>query len=88
MKDILEELWYGNICPHEEFGVHKDEILKLMRENGESSKELLAGMDEKMRERHEAYMDRVYESCALSAADAFVRGYSLAVKMILASLAR
>jgi len=86
MRNILEDLWYGNICLNEEFGAHKDEILKLMHENNLQSEDLLAGMDGRMREQYEAYIDRVYEICALSAADAFTRGYSLAVKMIFASI--
>ena len=57
----LEDLYYGNISPHERYtkcGSRVDQLVKLIRKNEES---LTAGLTEQRKETFEKFKDRKSE---------------------------
>ena len=85
MKNILEELWYGNISPHEEKAQNTPRIRELSRELCLVQKELLVRLEEKDRALFTRFSECENEMYALYMADAFARGFSLGVRLFLAS---
>ena len=86
MKNILEELWYGNISPQEESWKSTPEMQEIMRKLKEKRAALQAVMPQEARVAEEAYMELYHEMTALYESYAFSRGFSLGVAFLLAAL--
>ncbi len=79
---ILEELWYGNICPNErkveadsEYGVA---LRKLVEEQSKLSPEV--------QQTIQKYVDAQMEAAILAERDSFITGFRLAVRLMAAGL--
>lgn len=82
MKNILEELWYGNIIPMEHSvggNVHIKKLINLMEKNREIFSETL---NDSQKELLAKYDDAVNEMYAEIEKDAFMYGFRLASRIV------
>ena len=82
----LENLYYGNISPHERYikrGTRVDKLVKLICKNEE---ELNAGLTEKQKETFEKFKDCTSELSGLTERDAFRDGFILAVRIMVEAM--
>ena len=82
----LEELWYGNINPHEEFLKHNQQHKKLLSLVCKNRDELSATLTERQNEILDKYDAMVNEMHSLSEQNAFRYGFSLGVRLMAESL--
>ena len=78
----LEDLYYGNISPHERYikcGSRVDRLVKLICKNEES---LTATLTEQQKETFEKFKDCQSEICDLTARRAFTDGFILATRIM------
>ena len=78
----LENLYYGNICPHEiniEKGSEYDNLLKLVIRQDE---ELTATLTDKQKAIFKKYNENEMDLMNLGECQGFIRGFSLAVKLM------
>ena len=78
----LEDLYYGNISPHERYikrGTRVDKLVKLICKNED---ELTAGLTEKQKETFEKFKDCQSELAGLTERDAFRDGFILATRIM------
>lgn len=81
---IIEELWYGNIAPYEipiVKGSEYEVANKLVVRNDEA---LTATLSEQQKEIFEKFKNANLDMLSLGERDAFVRGFTLGVKLITA----
>lgn len=82
----LEDLYYGNISPHERYtkrGSRADQLVKLICKNEES---LTAGLTEQQKETFEKFKDCQSELSGLTERDAFRDGFILAVRIMVEAM--
>ena len=78
----LEDLYYGNISPHERYikrGTRVDKLVKLICKNEE---ELGAGLTEKQKETFEKFKDCTSELSCITEREAFSSGFILATRIM------
>ena len=83
---LLEDLWYGNINPHETFLSDNRHFKKLLYLMGKNRDKLTDTLTEKQKETLEKYDDTVNEMHSLSEQVAFQYGFSLGVHLMMESL--
>ena len=79
----LEDLYYGNISPHERYikrGTRVDKLVKLICKNEE---ELNAGLTEKQKETFEKFKDCTSELSCITEREAFSSGFILLATRIM-----
>lgn len=81
MSSIFEDLWYGNIDPHESIPVDKQR-LSLMSRNREKLDETLT---EKQKELLSKYDESLNEMHSLAELEAFSYGIRLGVQLMTAA---
>ena len=79
----LEDLWYGNVIPHEQFLDGNTEYRKLLTQTVKRRDELETSLTEKQKELLTAYDAACAELNSLSDLSAFSFGFRLGVKLIL-----
>ena len=82
----LEDLYYGNISPHERYikrGSRVDQLVKLICKNEES---LTATLTEQQKEIFEKFKDCQSELAGLTERDAFRDGFILAVRIMVEAM--
>jgi hypothetical protein len=80
---ILEDLYYGNISPHERYikqGTRVDKLVKLICKNED---ELTAGLTEKQKENFEKFKECQGELSCFTEKEAFSAGFILATKIMI-----
>ena len=78
----LEDLYYGNISPHERYikqGTRVDQLVKLICKNEE---ELNSGLTEKQKETFEKFKDCTSELSCITEREAFSAGFILATRIM------
>ena len=78
----LEDLYYGNISPHERYikrGSRMDKTVKLLCKNEDN---LAATLTEQQKETFEKFKDCQRELCDLTARQAFTDGFILATRIM------
>lgn len=78
----LEDLYYGNISPHERYikrGTKVDKLVKLICKNEE---ELNSGLTEKQKEAFEKFKDCTSELSCITEREAFSSGFILATRIM------
>ena len=78
----LEDLYYGNISPHERYikrGTRVDKLVKLICKNEE---ELNSGLTEKQKESFEKFKDCTSELSCITEREAFGSGFILATRIM------
>ena len=78
----LEDLYYGNISPHERYikrGTRVDKLVKLICKNED---ELTAGLTEKQKETFEKFKNCTSELSSITEREAFSSGFVLATRIM------
>ena len=78
----LEDLYYGNISPHERYiqrGTRVDKLVKLICKNED---ELNAGLTEKQKETFKKFKDCTSELSCITEREAFSSGFILATRIM------
>ena len=83
MKSILEEMWYGNICPETDSRVTTREMKKMMEAMGKYHEELLATMTDEQKELFEKFDDSWSEYASLAEKAIFVYAFRLGANIAL-----
>ena len=83
MKSILEEMWYGNICPDTDSRVTTREMKKMMEAMGKYHEELLATMTDEQKELFEKFDDSWSEYASLAEKAIFVYAFRLGANIAL-----
>ena len=82
----LESLYYGNIAPHEYEVVRGSEYDVTAKLVIRHEQELSATLTERQREVFQKFKDNQIELLNLGERDAFVRGFSLAVRLMVEAM--
>ncbi len=83
MRSILEELWYGNVCPSEGCREVTKETKVLMKYIAEHHDKLYATLNEKQKETLEKFDDCYAEITDINERDIFMYAFRLGAKMML-----
>ena len=78
----LENLYYGNIGPHEMYMKHETRVDKLVRLICKNEEELNAGLTEKQKETFEKFKDCQNELSYITEREAFSSGFILATHIM------
>ena len=82
MRTTLEDLYYGNISPHERYikrGTRVDKLVKLICRNEE---ELESSLTEKQKETFGKFKDCTNELSSITEGEAFSAGFILAKRLM------
>ena len=83
---VLEDLWYGNINPHETFLNGNCRFKHLLALMGRNRGNLCDTLTEQQKELLEKYDDTVNEMHSLAEQAAFQCGFSLGVRLMMESV--
>ncbi len=83
---ILEDLWYGNINPHETFLIQNRQFKRLLSLMGRNRENLTDTLTDQQKELLEKYDDTINETHALAELSAFRYGFSLGVRLMTESI--
>ena len=82
----LEDLWYGNIDPHESFLIQNRQFRHLLSLMGKNRDKLSNTLTEQQKESLAKYDDAVNELHSLAELSAFQYGFSLGIRMMTESV--
>ena len=82
----LEELWYGNIIPWEQFVKNNPQLKSQLSVLSKNRDKLTADLTEKQKESLEKYNDTVNKTYSITQLAAFQYGFSLGVRLITESM--
>lgn len=83
MLSLLEELWYGNICPQEQSTEHNKEVKNLISLMGKNRDELSSTLTDAQKETLEKYDDCVNEMNGIIEREIFSYGFRLGARIML-----
>lgn len=83
---LLEDLWYGNINPHEAILQNDKQFKNLLSLMGKTQDKLSDTLTERQKETLEKYDAAVNEMHSLAELSAFRYGFSLGVRLIAESI--
>ena len=83
MKSILEELFYGNVCPNTDCRSKEKEVKELMGYIADHHDTLIAQLNEKQKEIFEKFDDCWGEYMSLSEAAIFEYAFCLGARLVL-----
>ena len=83
MQSILEELWYGNICPNEGCRKTTPEVKELMGYIADHHEALLGMLTDKQKETFEKFHNCWSEYISLSEAAIFEYAFKLGANLML-----
>ena len=86
MKSILEELFYGNVCPNTDCRRPDKETKELMGYIADHHETLLKELDDKQKEVLEKFEDCYSELTAISERDVFAYAFRLGMRIAIESL--
>ena len=81
MKSILEELFYGNVCPHMDCRSSDKETRELMGYVANHHDALLEGLTDKQREILEKFDDCYSELVGINERDIFIYAFKLGMRI-------
>ncbi|WP_302190539.1 DUF6809 family protein [uncultured Ruminococcus sp.] len=84
--DILEDLYYGNLFPHEKVSKLDDETKELLGLLNRNEEKLIATLSDEQKETFEKYKDcnrEIYEICERQS---FITGFKLGTKIVIESM--
>ena len=82
MRSILEELWYGNICPSSGCREGTKEVKELMGYIADHHDALLGMLTDKQKETLEKFEECMNEMHGVAERDAFSHGFRLGVQLM------
>ena len=77
MKSVLEELWYGNICPNDGFRQKRKEVKELTGYVADHHKALESTLTDKQKEIFEKFEDCWSELMGINEREIFVYAFRL-----------
>lgn len=83
---ILEDLWYGNINPHETFLSQNRQFKHLLSLIGKNRDKLSVTLTEQQKEILEKYDEMINEIYTFTEQAAFQYGFSLGVRLMMESI--
>ena len=86
MKQLIKELWYGNIAPFERCGIHNTEVKELEILKNRNFDALCQSITPEQKELLQKYADCRDEHLLHMMESAFCEGFSLASKLLSESL--
>ncbi len=86
MKSIIDELWYGNICPQESDAFDQPEWKELVSYIKRHEQELMGNMSDAQKGLYEKVMDNHCELISRSETVAFSCGFKLGARFMLEAL--
>ena len=81
--DILEDLYYGNLFPHEKCAKFDDEVKELLKLLNRNEEKLTATLTELQKETFEKYKDCNCEISEISERETFLNGFRLGARIII-----
>lgn len=81
--DILENLYYGNLFPHEKCAKLDDEMKELNRLLNRNEEKLTATLSDEQKETFEKYKDCNREISEICERNAFLNGFRLGARIII-----
>ena len=81
MKSILEELWYGNICPETDSRTTTSEMKQLMKYMARHHDSLMATMTDEQKDIFERFDDCWGEYASLAEKSIFVYAFKLGMRL-------
>ena len=81
MKNILEELWYGNICPSDGCRKNTPEVKELMGYIADHHEALLGMLTDKQKETFEKFDDCWDELTDINEREIFVYAFKLGARI-------
>lgn len=81
--DILEDLYYGNLFPHEKCAKLDDEMKELLDLLNRNEEKLLATLSDEQKETFEKYKDCNQEISEICERNAFLNGFRLGARIII-----
>ena len=81
MKSILEELWYGNICPETDNRTTTPEMKQLMEYMARHHETLLATLNDEQKETFEKFDGCWSEYSSLAEKSIFIYAFKLGVQL-------
>ena len=86
MNNMLEELWYGNLCPMEQSTADNKEIKSLINLMGKNRENLSSTLNNKQNEILEKYDACINELHSISEREIFSHGFILGGRLMLETL--
>ena len=87
MKSILEELWYGNICPETDKRSNSEEMKQLMKYMARHHDNLMETMTDEQKDIFERFDDCWNEYAGLAEKSIFVYAFRLGARIAIDVLA-
>jgi hypothetical protein len=81
MKSVLEELFYGNLCPNTDCRSKEKEVMELMGYIADHHDTLIAQLNEKQKEIFEKFDDCWDELTDINEREIFVYAFRLSVRI-------
>ncbi len=81
--NILEDLYYGNISPHERYIKQGSKVEKLVKLICKNEDELNNSLTEKQKETFEKFKDVTSELSCITEREAFTAGFILATRIMM-----
>ena len=81
MKSILEELWYGNICPETDKQSNSGEMKQLMKYMARHHDSLMETMTDEQKDVFERFDDCWGEYASLAEKSIFVYAFKLGMRL-------
>ena len=81
--NILEDLYYGNISPHERYIKQGSKVEKLVKLICKNEDELSNSLTEKQKETFEKFKDVTSELSCITEREAFTAGFILATRIMM-----
>ena len=81
MRSIIEEMWYGNVCPNTESRVTKNEVRELMKYVADHHDNLYATLTEQQKDIFERFDDCYAELTSINERDIFVYAFRLGARI-------
>ncbi len=83
---ILEELWYGNLCPIAQEGYRNTEYRELIALLSHNEEKLIPSLNREQQDNLQKIKDLWEEMESISKCSAFISGFQLAVQLMTASI--
>lgn len=84
--DILEDLYYGNLFPHEKVSKLDDETKELLGLLNRNEEKLIATLSDEQKEIFEKFKDCNREISEISERQSFITGFKIGAKIVIESI--
>ena len=82
---VLEDLWYGNVNPHEAILTYNKKFRSLLALMGKNRDDLSGTLTDQQKETLEKYDETINEMHSIAEVEAFSYGFRLGVRLMIES---